>query len=156
MTDALEQLAARADADPALGAESENDGDELATQGAAPAEPVETLEQGNTRMVCVILAMLREATATPLVFDPPLQTLARRLPDAKLPALAAPWGRVFSHYGVDLRQAIDHPIAEALALTGPALFAIVRELLDELRARRAKAAPAEPAPAPAAADAPQA
>jgi hypothetical protein len=135
--DALENLAAQADsmgAPPPAGSAT-----------APEAHPV-SLDELNTNGLCALLAMLRELTATPLIFTPPLRTLKVALADDKLPALAGPWARVLAHYGIDLSAQFDHPVALALLTTGPQLWAIVGELREELKARQAKPVQAEPAP----------
>lgn len=127
-----------------------NDLDKLAaaadSMGTAPADTgpavgmaeVESPTERNTRALCTLLALAREATASPLILDPPLTTLKRHLADDKLPALAGPWGAVLTHYGVDMLGGFDHPLAVAALTTGPQLWAILSELRDELKSRRAK------------------
>ena len=133
---------------------------EAATIGAAPADgeadtaapgtlaaPVETPAEANTRALCILFAMIREATAQPLIFNPPINTLQRHLTDEKLPALMAPWGRVLDHYGVNLGAVLDdHPLTAAAFATGPALWAIGSELAAELRARHPPGGPLPVAP----------
>ena len=132
--EALDTLAAEADA---LGTTAP------ATPGQPPAQaaPTETPEEGNTRALCVVLAMLREASASPVLMRRPLRTLAARLPDEALPAIAGPWGRVLAHYGVNAGGLMDdHPLTAALFATGPLLWTIAQELRAELAERRAERA----------------
>lgn len=135
---------------------------EAATIGAAPADgaepgttaapgtlaaPVESPAEANTRALCLLAAMIREATALPLIFDPPITTLARHLGDDKLQGLMAPWGRVLDHYGINIGAVLDdHPLTAAAFATGPALWLIGTELAAELRARRPPAGPLPVAP----------
>lgn len=139
---ALDALAAEAES---LGGTQAAD-DTQGRQAGAPAEPVPSLDDANTQALCFIVAMFREVTASPLVFNPPIRTLADRLPDDKLPGLLAPWARVASHYRVDLSRITmaDHPLAVALMTTGPALWSIAQDLRHELRARAAKPITPEP------------
>ena len=126
--------------------------DDSAGGASGPVAVPETQLQRNTRAVCALLALLRETTASSIIFDPPLQTLARRLTDDKLPHLVEPWAAVLEHYGFDMLAGFDHPLAVALLTTGPALASIAQELAAELRARRARpvatadAAPTERTP----------
>ena len=136
----LDDLAGQADRlAPPAGAEGD------AGAGAPPTDPAPTLLERNTKGLCFLVALIREATASDLVFNPPLKTLAAKLPDDKLPGLLQPWGKVLTHYGVDL-MAIEHPALEALLLTGPAIVAIVRALAIELRERRPVDLPAADLP----------
>jgi len=134
MADALEALAAQADT---LTPAAPPDGTPP-PPGAAQAEPAPSLEDRNTQALCALLAMAREATATRVIFNPPLQSPSQHLGDDKLPALAGPWARVLAHYGIDIGGMWDHPIVPALLTTGPALWALARDLGEELRARKAR------------------
>lgn len=105
---------------------------------AAPPEPVESLDERNCRALCIVVALLREATAQPIVLNPPLKTLALHLGDDKLPKLLDPWARVCTHYGVDLLGLLpdaEHPLLMALMATGPALWTIGKALAQELSER---------------------
>lgn len=130
-------LDALADAADALEPISE-DGTSGPAAPAAQQEPVETLDEKNTRALCVMVALLREATAQPIVLNPPLRTLALHLGDDKLPKLLDPWGRVLTHYGVDLMGLMpdaNHPLLLAVMATGPALWTMGKALAQELSDR---------------------
>ena len=122
-------------------------GSQSGQNGEAAGQAAEDATERNTRAIGFALAMLREATASPLLFDPPIRALAQHLPDEKINGVAGPWAKVATHYGVDLMHSIDHPAREALLLTGPALYALARALLLELRDRKPVQAMPEAAPA---------
>ena len=137
----LDELASQADR---LSAPAANEpGGDPSAEASAAAGP--TLLDRNTQALCVVVALVRECSASDLVFNPPLKTLASRLPDDKLPALLQPWAKVLVHYEVDL-SAIDHPALEAVLLTGPVIVGIVRALAIELRERRPVDLPAADLP----------
>ena len=130
----LEALAAAADALEPVG----EDGTGGPAAPPPPPEPVESLDERNCRALCIAFALLREATAQPIILNPPLRTLALHLGDDKLPKLLDPWARVCTHYGVDLLGLMpdaEHPLLLAVMATGPALWTIGKALAQELSDR---------------------
>lgn|GEM_PF-3549465 len=134
----LEGLAAEAERIGPAPAEDGAEGGALAEGQGGPAAPVVDPMEANRTALCMVVALLREATAAPVLWNPPLRTLAEQLPDERLPALAEPWARVLTHYGVNLGDyGLDHPIAAAIITTGPVLWGVARSLSAELAARNA-------------------
>ena len=125
--------------------------------GAAPAGqvpgalPLDTLAADNVQGVGFALAVLREATASDLLWSPPLRTLAERMPDEVVQKLATPWGNLATHYGVNLGGMMAGPWGPAL-LTLPTLLGIGRALLAEIGERNRRAGPRQVVRAPVADD----
>lgn len=128
----LEALAAQADtiATPA----------EPGAEPGAIEEPKATAVS-NAAALCALLEMLGSLSASRMVLDPPLQSLAHHLSRDKVPALVGPWCDVLDHYGITLGDHLGHPVAVAVFATGPALWALAADLGAELRARRPKGPP---------------
>lgn len=106
---------------------------------ADEAKPAQTRAESNAFRIGVLIRLLRDLTAEPIILDPPIKALRAGLPDPVVDTVAGAWGVALDDMGIDFMGGIDlldHPAAKAALITAPILWPVGRALVQELRERR--------------------